>query len=318
MGLSRFVTAGTFGAFQVRDKRHEKIKFSMTPLIRMIATDIDGTLLDSRQRLPDRNRDALAAANAAGIEVVLVTGRRYPFAMPIAQQLPFDHTLITCNGAVIRTRAGYTHFRRLLPRPTAAQVLAWTMPWRDYTMLAYDEDVESQIVMESLDKRTPLFLAWYERIKKHVRFARLEDGLQDQASDPLQVMFSGPIAPLREIEASLLASPFRGDFVITKTFYDDKDLGIMDLIHPECSKGAALAFWAKSCGIPREQVMAVGDNHNDRDMLEFAGLSIVMGNAVATLLEACTNKGWHVTLEHDAAGLAVAVEKWALAKSSSS
>ena len=134
-------------------------------------------------------------------------------------------------------------------------------------------------------------------------------------------MFSGPIAPLREIEASLATCPFRGDFGLTKTFYEEKDLGIMDLIHPECSKGAALAEWARICGIPREQVMAIGDNHNDRDMLEFAGLSIVMGNAVASLLDASAtlgpDQGWHVTLEHDAAGLAVAVEKWALAKKSS-
>jgi Cof subfamily protein (haloacid dehalogenase superfamily) len=286
----------------------------MMPLIKMIATDIDGTLLDSHQRIPERNRAALAAAHAAGIDVVLVTGRRFPFALPIAQQLPFDHTLITCNGAVIRTRAGHTHFRRLLPRPTAERVLAWTMPWREYTMLAYDDDVDGQVIIESLEKRTPQFLFWYERVKKHVRFARLEDALKDQPSDPLQVMFSGPIAPLREIEASLTACPFRGDFGLTKTFYEDKDLGIMDLIHPECSKGAALAEWARICGIPREQVMAVGDNHNDRDMLEFAGLAVVMGNAVPALLEDSAREGWHVTIEHDAAGLAVAVEKWALAK----
>src|SRR5258708_9498981 len=166
--------------------------------IRMIATDIDGTLLDSQHRLPDRNRDALAAAHEAGIQVVLVTGRRFPFALPIAELLPFDHVLITCNGAVIRSRQGVTHMRTLLPRATAAAVIAWTRTWRAYTMLAYDEDIAEsatvgQVVIESLEKRTPQFMQWYTRVKQHARLAALEDALADATDSPLQVMFSGPI-----------------------------------------------------------------------------------------------------------------------------
>lgn len=283
----------------------------------MIATDIDGTLLDSTQRIPARNLEALTAAHEAGIDVVLVTGRRFPFALPIARQLPFEHTLITCNGAVIRTRAGFTHFRKLLPRATAGKILAWTAPWRDYAMLAYDDDVDGQLIIESLEKRPPQFLDWYKRVQEHVRFSRLEDALAAQSSEPLQVMFSGPIAPLREVEASLADAPFRASFELTKTFYAAKDLGIMDVIHPECSKGAALAEWARIRGVTREQVMAVGDNHNDLDMLQFAGLAIVMGNAVPGLLEVCdTNDCWHATLKNDADGLAVAIEKWVFGKSS--
>src|SRR5258708_17575399 len=132
-------------------------------MVKMIATDIDGTLLDSRQQLPERNLRALIAAHDAGIAIVLVTGRRYPFALPIAEQFPFDHALIACNGAVIRSRSGLTHFRKLLPRSTAARVIDWTMAWRPYAMLAYDEDiVESdavgQIVTAILEKPTPQFM----------------------------------------------------------------------------------------------------------------------------------------------------------------
>src|SRR5258707_748500 len=129
MWLARFVAASAAGTFQVSHKCHGSFQFSMREfcmararLIRMIATDIDGTLLDSQQRLPDRNRDALTAAHEAGIHIVLVTGRRFPFALPIVELLPFDHVLITCNGAVIRSRQGVTHMRTLLPRATAAAV----------------------------------------------------------------------------------------------------------------------------------------------------------------------------------------------------
>ncbi len=285
----------------------------MCARIRMIATDIDGTLLDSQSRLPERNATALARANDAGIHVVLVTGRRYPFALPIAKQLSFDHTLITCNGAVIRSRSGVRHFRKLLPRATAAQVIEWTRAWRPYTMLAYDDDVAAndhvaQIVVESLEKRTPQFMGWYNRVKHDARLAPLENALHHAADDPLQVMFSGPIAPCREVYALLEEAPFRSAFQMTKTFYEDRDLGIMDLIHPECSKGAALAEWARTCGVAREQVMAVGDNYNDHDMLEFSGVAVVMGNAVPELRA----NGWHVTASNDDAGLADAIERFAL------
>src|SRR5437762_2445679 len=229
-------------------------------MVRMIATDIDGTLLDSRQRLPERNLQALISAHNAGIAIVLVTGRRYPFAMPISDLLPFDHELIACNGAVLRSRNGHTHFRKLLPRAAAARVLAWTNVWRPYAMLAYDEDVVesetvAQIVTETLEKRTPQFMQWYNRVKHHARIASLDAALSSAQDDPLQVMFSGPIAPLRELEASLDTAPFRGEFQLTKTFYAERDLGIMDLIHPACSKGAALREWASMKGVPPEQVM---------------------------------------------------------------
>ena len=91
---------------------------------------------------------------------------------------------------------------------------------------------------------------------------------------------------------------------------EDRDLGIMDLIHPACSKGAALQELARIQSIPREEVMAVGDNYNDREMLEFAGVAVVMGNSVPELLA----DGWHVTGDNDAAGLADAIERWALAQ----
>jgi len=279
----------------------------------MIATDIDGTLLDSRQRIPERNVRALVAAHEAGIHIVLVTGRRFPFALPIAEQLPFDHVLITCNGAVIRSRSGATHFRKLLPRATAARVIEWTVTWRPYTMLAYDDDIAesdtvAQVVIETLEMRTPQFMQWYNRVKHHARLAPLEDALGSATDDPLQVMFSGPIAPLREVYASLDTAPFRADFQLTKTFYEDRDLGMMDLIHPHCSKGAALREWARVCGVPQAQVMAVGDNYNDLDMLEYAGVAVVMGNSVPELQAL----GWHVTAGNDDAGLADAIERWAL------
>src|SRR6266700_5446704 len=106
--------------------------------IRLIALDIDGTLLDSRWQLPEANRAAIAEAARRGIEVALVTGRRYDFAMPVAHQLDSKLTMIVNNGALIRSKEGRTHLRHLLPKHTAEKVLALTRAWRDGAAVVFD------------------------------------------------------------------------------------------------------------------------------------------------------------------------------------
>ena len=83
---------------------------------------------------------------------------------------------------------------------------------------------------------------------------------------------------------------------------------MIDVIHPQCSKGSSLAEWAALRGFTREEVMAIGDNHNDLDMLSFAGIPVVMGNSVAAL----KTYGWHETGTNDENGVALAIEQFAL------
>src|ERR1700723_2283345 len=123
--------------------------------IRLIALDIDGTLLASRWQLPEANRAAIAAATARGIEVALVTGRRYDFALPIARQIKAPLTMIVSNGAVIRTQDGETHVRHLLARETARRVLDLTRPWRDCAGVVFDRGREKKIVLERMNTDSP-------------------------------------------------------------------------------------------------------------------------------------------------------------------
>jgi hypothetical protein len=83
----------------------------------------------------------------------------------------------------------------------------------------------------------------------------------------------------------------------------------VDVIRAGCSKGATLAEWASMRGIAREEVMAIGDNLNDREMLEYAGVPVVMGNSVPEL----KSFGWRETLTNDDAGVAHAITEFALA-----
>src|SRR5258707_9802722 len=116
--------------------------------IRLIALDIDGTLLDSRWQLPEANRVAIAEAARRGIEVALVTGRRYDFAMPVAHQLDSMLTLIVSNGALIRSKERRTHLRHLLPKQTAAQVFHLTTQWRGGPAGIFDLQREKHVVLE--------------------------------------------------------------------------------------------------------------------------------------------------------------------------
>src|SRR5580693_5739139 len=110
--------------------------------VRLIALDIDGTLLDSRWQISEANRAAIAEAARRGIEVALVTGRRYDFAMPVAHKLDAPLTMIVNNGALIRSKGGQTHLRHLLPRNIAEQVLRLTLTWREGAAVIFDRPVE--------------------------------------------------------------------------------------------------------------------------------------------------------------------------------
>ncbi len=279
--------------------------------VRLIALDIDGTLLDSRWQVSEPNRLAIAEANRRGIEVALVTGRRYDFALPVAQKIDAPLTMIVNNGALIRSKEGRTHLRHLLPRDVAAQVLQLTEPWREAAAVIFDRPSAEQMMIEAFDPHDSLRAGYYARNKDFIAIARpLESCLSE---DPIQVMFSGTIAPVRAIESALRDASFAKDFALAITVYAKKDFAMIDVINSSCSKGSSLAEWAALRGIPREEVLAIGDNHNDLEMLNFAGIPVVMANSVEELKAF----GWHQTASNDHDGVAAAIELFALREAAS-
>jgi Cof subfamily protein (haloacid dehalogenase superfamily) len=279
--------------------------------VRLIALDIDGTLLDSRWKLSDANRSAVSEATKRGIEVALVTGRRYDFAMPIALELGSPLTMIVSNGALVRTQDGKTHVRNLLKLETARKILNLTLPWREGVGVVFDRPHANQLMLETFETDDPIRQAYYDRNKEFIGCAKpLENCLTE---DPLQVMLSGKVQPMREAEATLREAAFSDEYRLAATVYESRDFAMIDVLHPECSKGSALAEWAAIRGYDRAEVMAVGDNHNDLEMLSYAGIPIVMGNGVAELKKF----GWHQTASNDENGVAVAIQQFALREAAS-
>jgi hypothetical protein len=92
---------------------------------------------------------------------------------------------------------------------------------------------------------------------------------------------------------------------VSITEYEHRDFALLDVMASGCSKGAAVAEWAAARGYVRGEVMAIGDNLNDLEMLQFAGVPVVMGNAAPSLLARAN--GWRVTTTNDEAGVAAAI-----------
>jgi Cof subfamily protein (haloacid dehalogenase superfamily) len=275
-------------------------------MIRLIGIDVDGTLLDTHGQIPQANIDAIHDAVRAGIAVALVTGRSYPFVRPIADPLPSTLTLIVSNGAVERGMDGSRFARRLLDRDIARAVLDSTRPFRDAAALVFDRDADRQVMFETMDWEHPGRKAYWARNQSLIaQSVPLEEALVE---DPIQVMFNGGVDTMRMLVGELRACA--RDCAVSLTEYVHRDFSLIDVTAPAATKGRALAWRAGQLGLARDEVMAVGDNFNDLDMLEFAGLPVVMGNSVPGLLE----RGWAITGDNEHAGLAEAIRTFALSE----
>ena len=271
--------------------------------VRLIAIDIDGTLLDSRSQVSPANLDALARAHQAGVEIVLVTGRRHDFALPIARSLGFDLWIISSNGAVTRSTRGESFHRDLLPKETAITLSRAMRDFRDNTVITFDREGMGAIVCEEHKRLYGVIQRWMEKNAPYIEYVKpIEKSLVE---DPIQVMFCGEVELMKIAERQLLESAFVDEITVLRTQYDHRDLTIVDILNAGCSKGHALERWAVHRGLTREEVMAIGDNYNDVEMLTFAGHPVIMGNASDELKQ----NGWTVTLHNDESGVAAAVEQ---------
>ena len=274
------------------------------PLPRLIAIDIDGTLLDPHFQISEANMRSLRGAHELGIEIAFVTGRRHTFALPIAEALGFPVTMVSSNGAVTRRSTGELFHRDLMPRSTAVALIEHMTEFRHYFVLTFDRESRGTLVCESADKLNVSIQRWMEKNAEYIEFVRpVERALTE---DPIQSMFAGNIETMMRAQQHLLSDEtLLQRITVLKTQYDQRDLCIIDVLNAGVTKGHALRRWAEHHGIPRESIVAIGDNFNDVEMLDYAGIAFIMGNACEELRSA----GYRLTLGNDQSGVAHAVEQ---------
>jgi Cof subfamily protein (haloacid dehalogenase superfamily) len=275
--------------------------------IKLIAMDLDGTLLDARGKLPDENAQAIAEAAARGVQVMIVTGRRFHSARLSAEGIACNVDFIASNGAVIKSRSGETHYRRLLPAAVAREVLEATSEYRACAGVIFDRPLERQVIFEKIDWNGAYVGPYLYRHREQVAEVEpLTDCLDGE--DPLEILYLGECAAIRRVAELLWRLPMANGYTLATTEYAARNLSMLDVLQRGVSKGAALAEWAERRGIARSEVMAIGDNWNDREMLQYAGLPVVMGNSVGALKE----MGWATTLSNEECGVAHAIRKHVL------
>jgi 5-amino-6-(5-phospho-D-ribitylamino)uracil phosphatase len=275
--------------------------------LKMVAVDIDGTLLDSHGELPLENARAIRRTVEKGITVVLVTGRRYGTARRVADLLELSSPLIAHNGALIKSPPATQRIAAWFLAPDiASEILATAAPFLPYIVLHKDTHSGCQMVTHPLCQSNLPLQGYLDKLPHAVC---QEESLRDAIDgDLIQIMFSGVLPTMVEVERHLAESGFLTKIKLTKTYYPEKNLGIVDILDKHCSKRRALEFLAESFGYQPKEILAIGDNHNDLEMLEYAGVGVVVGNCVEDL----KGRGFEETSSNNDCGVAKALEKFIL------
>jgi 5-amino-6-(5-phospho-D-ribitylamino)uracil phosphatase len=285
-------------------------------MIKLLALDLDGTLLDSRGKIPSANLEAIRRAEERGVLVTIATGRRFRDARPVGLELQLNAPLITHNGALLKyAQTLETVAASLLANETVREILRVGREFGADALVSADPHGKGALLYDTVSEdNIPLqkYIVWSrhlhgdeaEEAVHHVE--RIEDVLDE--TETVHVSFSGRCAPMAELEM-ILSSELNENATVLTTRYPHLDFTLIDILPPDASKGIGLEKLARIENLAPENVMVCGDNFNDLQMLEFAGTPVVMGNAAPELLE---NENFHQTLSNDENGVARAIERFIL------
>ncbi len=282
----------------------------MHPPVRLVAIDMDGTLLPSLEPVVSlRNARAIRAAQQAGVTVAIATGRRLAYTVPLLDGLGLraDMPLITSNGAVIRTLDGQLIDRSHLDARIARGLCGLLRPF-GAVVFTFDRPGRAELVLEDLEQAHGRIALWVETNRNAIEVIKPLELAFSNGDDPIQGMVTGYVSKMKEAAAALKASQWSDVCDCVRTEYPARDVSILDLLPHGVSKGWALERLAGRLGVSRFETMAIGDNWNDVDMLEWAGQAVVMGNAASELRTMAKTRGWKQAPRNDKDGVAVVLE----------
>lgn len=261
---------------------------------KLIAADLDDTLLDENRRLTDPLKQAIVAVRQAGVYFTISTGRMFRSALPYARELGLKIPLITYHGALVKNAlTGEVLLYRPLPSVYAKEIVTHVHEL-GYHLNAYLDD---ELYMEH---DTPEGRRYSEIAG--VKPELVGDLLCILDRDPTKIVVIAREQLLDRLSAGLMPL-YAGKVHIAKSkpFF-------LEFSHPLATKGHALAALAEHFGIKREETMAIGDSYNDLEMLEYAGLGVVVANA----RDEIKKKAGYVTTAPNGAGVVEALEKYVL------
>ncbi len=285
-------------------------------MIKLLALDLDGTLLDSSGQIPDANREAIRAAEEAGVLVTIATGRRFRDALALGIELGLNAPLITHNGALLKYADSLeTVAASLLDLDTTREIVRVGRSFGGNALVSADPHGKGTMLYDRIHSdNIPLqrYLAWSQR--QHggdaneavMHVADLHDALPDH--EVIHISFSGQCEPMNRMLA-FLEDELADSVTILPTIYQNRDFTLIDILPPGATKGTGVEKLAELNALTAENVMVIGDNFNDLEMLEYADTPIVMGNADPALLE---RQDFFETVSNDESGVAIAIKRFIL------
>lgn len=262
--------------------------------IKLVALDMDDTLLNDDRQISPRNRKAICQAVEQGVLVTIATGRMYCSARPYAEMLGIDIPLVVYNGGLVKsTQSGEVLFHQPVPLELANEVLAFFRE-RNWYVQTYIDDV---LYVESLSEMAQAYADY-----AGVSAVPVGDRLYRCEQAPTKILGMASVDFVREMEAAV--SEKFGDRLCTAS----SKAMFLEMVHPQVNKARALSFLASKYGIAQSEVMAIGDSGNDVAMLRYAGLGVAMANARPAAKDAAQV----VTAGNNDDGVALAIEKYVL------
>ncbi|EGW37111.1 Cof-type HAD-IIB family hydrolase [Desulfosporosinus sp. OT] len=264
--------------------------------IRLIAMDLDDTLLRDDWTISPRVVKAIQRAQAQGVKVTIATGRMPISTRPYAKQLKLDVPVITYHGAMVQQAlSGDILFRRVIPSAVAAEIVRYVLEQGVYTQIYLKDRVITT-------KRNGFSRDYAQISSVRIEEADLLIILSQEPEGIEKILLMGEEAELDQL-APLLRQRYGEKVHITKSkpcFLEMTDCTV--------NKGVALAALAERLGIVQEDVMAIGDSFNDLEMIKYAGLGVAMGNAQSAIKEQADI----VTVTNQEDGVAEAIERYVL------
>ena len=270
--------------------------------IKLLAIDIDGTLLNPQKQVTLRTQAAIQAARAAGIEVTLATARRYRNTAPIAAELAIDMPLVLCDGALIM-RGESVLATQQLDAVVAQEVVARMVRHGIQPAIHHiiDNVEETWTGPEAYDNAwVAMYFSIFPESLRRLDYAHCCIG----HPDPLRVVAFAPEEVIHALIPEIAELLCSWNFT-RRGSYGTAELAVMN---PLCSKASGVKWLARHFGIEMAQVMAIGDNNNDLEMLSAVGWSVAMGHAPEAI-KAVANA---VTTSNAEDGVALAIERYAL------
>ncbi len=262
---------------------------------KLVALDLDGTLLSDELEITDKDRQAVKKLLDNDIKVILASGRPMQSMLDYAKKLDVELPLVSSNGALVYDiKEAKINFETLIPAKATKEIIAYAQE-RGFPLSIYTKE---EII--TLNKKMAQGHLEHEGIK-----AEVADSITDLEKDVVKILFYLDTKALRKEVKDYLMKKYQDLVYITQS-----EEGFFEIMNQKSSKGKAIEYMMKDMGIPPEKTVAIGNNYNDLTMFEVVGLAIATANAPAEVKKSVD----YITKDPTESGVADAIDKFILTR----